>query len=394
MSKQGDAILTQVYPHIQNSMKKNVSKYKQCIGRFIDRRSSQLYDIAPCDRIYYGVEDLQDYWKSTGIDEKIVQNGIDKTYYAEIAKFNPRAAKDTLTVAQLCTVRYFYLNKNQKELELSCIYLAFSGKFYPSIHHGSFPTVQPSEYRHIMEYVVNNELSNKYDIKIHGSIFKAVLSICNTWINTYGGRLKDFDDDDVVYLIQQLHDRIKSFIQNIAKVYYKVYKDKDRYLAYDSDNLGEENYRLADNDSLKIERAVENTMTYINTNSIDYRLCKISSDSNVKTDELKSIMESILSNNQNMIEVKEVSRIIISEYFLASKTKDIRDVDFITKSISPKPNSKNPNILRQKEIIEGWLSENSQAYLRRRSREATKNSYFKCVLSYIVLIIQNANKYA
>ena len=38
-------------------------------------------------------------------------------------------------------------------------------------------------------------------------------------------------------------------------------------------------------------------------------------------------------------------------------------------------NSKNQNIIRQKEIIEGWLCENSQAYIRRRSREATKNNY-------------------
>ena len=48
----------------------------------------------------------------------------------------------------------------KKELDLALVNLAFSGKYYPSIWYRSFPTVAPQE--HIMEYVVNNKLSNKY----------------------------------------------------------------------------------------------------------------------------------------------------------------------------------------------------------------------------------------
>ena len=76
-----------------------------------------------------------------------------------------------------------------------------------------------------------------------------------------------------------------------------VYADKDRYLAYDSDNLGEDNYRLADNDSLKIEREVENSVNYFNTTATNYAFCKIASDKNVKTDEIKMIIDSIMSDN-------------------------------------------------------------------------------------------------
>ena len=392
MAKEGDIILKKMYPYVSGKIKNNQTKYKQCLTRFVERRADQLYDICPCDRIYFNADDYADYFKSTGIDEKEIAKILSQTYYADQANFNPRAAKDPLTVAQLCVIRYYFLGKKQKELELSCIYLAFSGKFYPSIHYNSYPVVQPSEYRHVMEYVINNELSNKYDIKSQGSVFKAILSVCTTWLDTYKDRLKSFEDEDCVYLIQQLHDRIKSFMKNIATVYYKVYEDKDKYLAYDSDNLDEDNYRLADNDSLRIERIVENTMSYINNTSVNYKICKMASDSNVKTDEVKSIIESILNNNDNIPEIKELVRIIVAEYFVVSKTKDVRDIDFITKSIAPKPNSKNQNIIRQKQIIEGWLCENSTAYLRRRSREATKNSYYKSILTYFVLVIQYANK--
>lgn len=390
--KNTQALVQELYPIIEKKMNTGTNKLKLVIGRFIERRSKELYDTCPCDTIYFGVEDREDFYKTMDIDEEQVRKILAKTYYYEIPNFNPRAAKDEFTVTMMMIIRYFYLKKKQKELELATIYLAFSGKFYPSIHHGSYPTVQPSEYRHIMEYVVNNKLSNKFDLKREGSVFGAIKSICLTWLKTYDKELKTADDEDIVYLIQQLHNRIKSFMKNIASIYYEVYKDKDSYMTYDSDSMDEDNYRLADNDSLKIERHVEKTMSYLNNTSVDYKLCKLASDVNVKTDEVKGIIELVLNDNDNLPLIKELIRLIISEYFINSKSKDIRDIDFITFSITPKPNSKNPNVLRQKEIVELFLNENSPAYRKRRSREATKNSYHKSIMTYFVLLIHGSNK--
>ena len=42
-----------------------------------------------------------------------------------------------------------------------------------------------------------------------------------------------------------------------------------------------------------------------------------------------------------------------------------------------------------KEIIEKWLCESGTAYMRRRSRSATKNSYERCVRMYFALVIHN-----
>ena len=44
------------------------------------------------------------------------------------------------------------------------------------------------------------------------------------------------------------------------------------------------------------------------------------------------------------------------------------------------------------EIVDKFLCENSIAYNRRKSREATKNSYNRAVLTYFVLIINQSNK--
>ena len=391
MAKNTDVLVKQLYPKVANSLDRGLNRYKSCISRFIGNRNKELFDIAPCDRIYFGQTDLDDFYISLGITEVDIRKVLEGTYYYHIAAFNPRAAKDEFTVAQMMAIRYFFLKKKEKELELSLIYLAFSGKFYPSIHYAMFPKVQPSEHRYVMEYVVNNELSQKYDLKSQGNVIGAIKSICKTWITSYEKRFKEMDDEDVVYLIQQLHNRIKSFMKNIASLYYKAYEDKE-YLTYDSENHSEEGYRLVGTDSAKAQKAIEKTMTEITSSDINYKLCKMASNNDVHTEEVKSIIESIMNDKDSLVEIRELVTLIISTYFEQSKTKDIRDIDFITFSVAPKPNSKDPHILRQKEIVENWLEDGSPAYRKRKSRLATKNSYFRSVFVYFTLLIHNANK--
>ena len=391
MAKNTDVLVKQLYPKVANSLDKGLNRYKSCISRFIGNRNKELFDIAPCDRIYFGQTDLDDFYISLGITEVDIRKVLEGTYYYHIPAFNPRAAKDEFTVAQMMAIRYFFLKKKEKELELSLIYLAFSGKFYPSIHYAMFPKVQPSEHRYVMEYVVNNELSQKYDLKSQGNVIGAIKSICKTWITSYEKRFKEMDDEDVVYLIQQLHNRIKSFMKNIASLYYKAYEDKE-YLTYDSENHSEEGYRLVGTDSTKAQKAIEKTMTVITSSDINYKLCKMASNNDVHTEEVKSIIESIMNDKDSLVEIRELVTLIICTYFEQSKTKDIRDIDFITFSVAPKPNSKDPHILRQKEIVENWLEDGSPAYRKRKNRLATKNSYFRSVFVYFTLLIHNANK--
>lgn len=392
MATMTSSIVTNVYPLVVNSMKTNLNKYKKNVGEFINVRSKELYDIAPYTRIYWTGEDDDKFFKNTNISKATVSSHLQKTYYASIASFNPRCAKDPFTVTQLMIIRYFLKKNMKKELELACIYLAFSGSFYPSIHYGSFPKVQPSEYRHVMEYVVNNELSMKFDLKKEGSVIGAIRSICMTWIDSYKSRFNECNDEDVVYLLQQLHNRIKSFMKNIAELYYKIYNDKDVYLAYDSDSAEQDNFRVADNNSLKAEKYTASAMTYITTHTVNYKFCKMVADQNVKTDEVKSIIETIQMDNENLVLIREFMNIMIVLYMQETGNVTVTDLDFMTKSIAAKPNSKDKNVIRQKEIIEKLLDENSPAYRRRRSRIPTKNSYHRSLIAYYALVINAANK--
>ena len=383
-----------IYPIVQNTLSKSIKKYKDMMSKFINARHSSLYDTFPATRMLYGQQDADELFDVFGYKgkEAELQNIINETYYGRIANFNPRAAKNPVTVLGMCIIKYFFNKKDQQNLELAMIYLSFSGNFYPSIHYAQYPKALPADYRFVCDYVVNNDLSDKYDLKKTGSVIGTIKSITNTWITTYDDRLKgSSDDEDYVYMIQQLHVRIKSFIKNTAEAYYRCYNNKD-YLTYDSDDMSQDNFRLTENDSTKIEAVTQRTLTYITSHDVDYRICKMCSDSNIKTEEIKSIIESIVKNTDNIDDIKELVMLIVSNYFEVSKTKDVRDIEFISYTIKAKPNTKNKNILRQNEIIEQFLCENSMAYNRRKSRLATKLSYNRAILTYFTLLINQSNK--
>ena len=380
----------EIYPLVEKSVSRNQSAYKKCVQDFIKARSTDLYDTVPIRRITFGAGDIDDFFKALKINKADITTALSHTYYWNM-NFNPRAAKDEFTMTQMMVIRYYILKNKSTDAELAAIYLAFSGKFYPSIHSQKFK-IPPEKYRHIMEYTLNNVLTMKYDLKREGSVFGAVRSICRTWLNTYKSKFKDPDDEDVADMIQQLHGRIKSFLGNIASAYYETYEKRDVYFTYSSDSNDQDTYRIADSDSLLAERCVENAMNYITSHQVDYRLCRYSHDSNVSTDEIKSIIESIQEDRDNLILLREFMQLMVIDYFENSKEKDVTSYEFVNKSIVPKPNSKNKNVIRQKEIVEEFLNENSPGYRKRKSRAATKSSYNKAITTYYVLIINQANK--
>lgn len=386
-------VINELYPLVDKRLSTPSGKkaYHACISKFIEDRYGNLYDNLPCARIFFGADDANQLFSAMEIPESAINNLIEKTYYGDEPNFSPKAAKDAFTILILTIIRFFVSKNMTKETELAVIHMAFSGKFYPSLHYRSYPTTVPA--RHVMEYTVNNVLTTKFDLVSEGSVIGAIKKIGMTWLNTYRPRFKTFKDEDAVYLIQQLYSRIGSFMKNVATEYYKCYNEKDDlYIAYASDSMDPEDYHMADSDTLRIAKQVEKSMNYINGNGVNYAICKQCSDDNITTKEITSIIESILGDPENVIRVKELITLLITTYYAVSKTKDVRDISFITYSIAAKPNTKQKELLRIKQITEELLSENSPAYTRRKSRTATKNSFERAVIMYFTLSIHNANR--
>ena len=385
-------IKDKVTPLVEKNMPSSIHKYNSVITTFMSKRNTSMFSTIPVDRIYYGADDIKAMFDCLGISIKDVENAIANTYFGKQSNFNPRAAKDPLTVLMVCVIRYFMFKKDKKNADISAAYLAFSGKFYPSIHYGSFK-IPPQDY--VMEWVINNGLNNKFILKSQGSLFGAIMQICKTWMESYERKFREFEDDDVVYLISQLHSRIRSFMINIARVYYPAYENKD-YITYNSDNENPEEfggkYHLATSDSFKAEKRIQKAMTFIVSSGVDYRLCKLSTNESVHTEEIKSIIESILNDKHNLITMRRLVSILVYTYFAQAKDKDVVSLSFVTYCVTPKPNTKDQDFIEMKQIIEDWLDTNSVKYRKRKHRLATKNNYNRAVLMYVAMCIYSANK--
>lgn len=391
MDNNTTAIKSKLYPIIAKALDANKAKYRKVVSNTIEKRQKELFDIGPMSNIFFTDYDNQEFYKALGITEVQINNAMEGAYFMDIPSFNPRSAKDEFTAMQMCVIRYFMLTNQPRDLDLAISILLISGKFYPSAFSMCYPKVDPSEYREIMVYAINNELSNKFDLKVSGSLFASLRNLGNTCFSSYDKMMKSFTDEEYVYVIQQAQTRLRSFMKNIAEVYYKCYEDKN-YITFDSDNFDQDNYRLADNDSLKVERCVERTMKYINSSKVDYAICKAASSDLVRTEEVKAIIEYILNDRDDIKEVRELIQLIVNSYMSQSKDKDINNINFITYTISPKPNTKDKNILRQKEIITKFLRESPSSFNKRRSRSATENAYYRAVYMYFARIIFEANK--
>lgn len=380
-------ISDKLYPVVAGALQKFDNKFKANIKKFIQDRHEQMFAIAPYDRIFFNQTDIDNMYKSLGLLERDIETIMKDTYFWNIP-LNPQCAKEPYVETLMCCIKY-YLKKNDiKSAYLACTYLAFTGKFYASVHGAAFPTVAPVKYKSVMDYVVNNMLSEKFDLKKYNTVFGAIESMCRTYIDTYAKSLKDTNttDEDYKNLVQQLRTREMSFMMNIASLYYEAYENK-YYLNYETENEDPDDFRLPDNDSATALRLTEKTMNYLTSTYVSLDVCNKCKDANVKALEVKDIMEGIIGDNGNLPKVRRLVNILICNFMAQNPGKKVGSIEFVAFTTKAKPNTKNLVEIEQKQIIVNWLDDKSPNFRRRKSREATANSYVRSILMYFALTI-------
>lgn len=382
-----------IYPIVAKALDKNDAKYRAAIGRFMNKNHEKLYAEAPYEPIYWLNNDKQDLYNSIGINETEILNLLKTSFFWDL-NFNPVCIKEPDVVIIFLSIKYYLIKKKRNFAELASLYLSFNGKFYASLFTMAFLRLPPSKYRNAMEYTVNNMMSEKFDLRREGTIFGAIKSMITTWLDKYGSEIIDKNDDDTIAkrFIQQLRDREKAFLKNISELYHEAVTDK-LYMNYETDNLSEDKFRLTDNDAAKAARLTELSMNYMTSNYVNLDFCNKCKDINVKSLEIKDIIESILSNNNNLPDIRRVINILICDYFREYPRGDCGSIEFVSYSIKAKPNTKDEYLLEMKDTILKWLDENSPNYRKRKSRTATAISYYRSILLYFVLVINRvANK--
>lgn len=384
-------IIDKIYPMIDEVLPKRLNNLKQCIGRFINSRSDLLYDYAPMNRIMFTKKDENDFFNSMMLKYNSINDIIDELYYAK--KEELQACKDPYSLVMMMVLRWIIINnpKDKKILELSYMYLAFSGKFYASAFYKWFPHYLPK--REVMDYVVSYMLSQKFDLIKEGSLWGAIRNLTSTWMDTYTEELKyeDVSDERLVYMMHQLYSRIYAFLRNIAKPYFEAYEQK-LYINKESDNYEQDSFRIAPNNATIAASITEKALTYINQSQVNLSWCYWVSGSGVDPYEVKTIFETILNDNSKLEDLKFVINVMVVDFMRRYPDEKIivPNNKFIAHSMSMKPNTKDQDILRQKAIINEWL--NTSAKYRGIKTQNSRNNYFKAMLGYVALAVNESGK--
>ena len=368
-------------------------KFMANIASFMNQKSRQLNDIAPYHNILFNATDVNKLFTSIDLKESDVKNILSKCFFWN-QDYRPKCAKEPYVQVLACAFRYYIKNDDSKSAKLVAIYLCFSGKFYASIYsnYWRYPVKDT-----IMDYVINNMLSDKFDLRKEGTILKSIDKMCNTYLEKYRSDFKkELDDDDYSKkIIQQLRDRLKSFLKNIF-VLYKQAAEEKLYMNYETDSLNPEDFHITDSDSNKAARLTEAAVGVLTSQRINVEFCNQAQDTtnSVGADQIKNILQSIiLVDSGNIPKIKRVINILICSFYGAyPNNKDTNSAEFIQYAAKPKPNTKDPLLKEMKNTVIEWLSQDA-AYRRSSvSRPATANAYYRGILLYFAFLVQSVTK--
>jgi hypothetical protein len=285
------------------------------------------------------------------IKESEVKAITNECYFAH-KPVNPPVVKVPYAQVLVCILMYYLRHKKQKEAEITLLYMAFSGKFYASIFGKYFKTAPPSKYRSTMDYVVNNMLNDRFDLRSKGNLFGAIRSMCISLIEMYGDTLAEHpDDEEIKYFMQQLRDRVNTFMNRIFNLYITAWQDK-KYLNYESDNLEDgSEFRISDSDATIAARITENALNYMLNNTVSLKICNMFNDANIRPTELRDIIEAIVNDRKNINQLQRVINILICDFMKKNPNKRVGDVDFLGYCLKEQPNTKDEYIKSIKDII-------------------------------------------
>ena len=368
-------------------------KFMANIASFMNQKSKQLNDIAPYHNILFNATDVNKLFASIDMKESDVKNILSKCFFWN-QDYRPKCAKEPYVQILACAFRFYIKNDDSKSAKLVAIYLCFSGKFYASIYsnYWRYPVKDT-----IMDYVINNMLSDKFDLRKEGTILKSVDKMCNTYLEKYRDDFKkDLDDDDYSKkIIQQLRDRLKSFLKNIF-VLYKQAAEEKLYMNYETDSLDPDDFHITDSDSNKAARLTEAAVGVLTSQRVNMSFCNSAQDTknSVSANDLKNILESIiLVDPGNIPKIKRVINILICSFYGAyPDNKDTKSVDFIEYATKPKPNTQDPLLKEMKATVLGWLNQDATYRRRASTRPATANAYYRGILAYFAFLVASVTK--
>ena len=371
---------------VSNSMKKpeNRKALMNIISRYIDKNSEKLATTGPVKRLIFSDADREPVYELVGLSPNII---------ATIASKVPELSRGVNTsnpfnIILTLLIRYFRMNKFESERKVCNTYFILS--MYPSLHKKYFK-FEPNE--NIMSFTIN-ALSNKYKIKQQGTLLGSLVDTAEVCESHFSKNLVRGTDKDIADFIAAMKTRTNAFLKNIAIEFMKQHQS-GRYLNYDTDNDDPDNFSKADSNSLVIERITTAVVLNLSSNGPDTKCITIASKMNkVSVNAMRTTINSICKDKANREKIRELVSAILYDFLFdgSHNERDIHDMRFILYATETykKSNTINTNIVKIKNIMDGWLEKYSEEY-KKTNRVGTLNLFRRALYMFFVFTIQKTS---
>lgn len=223
---------------------------KEYIRQFYTDNVESLTSDGFTKRIVFGANKKSSILEIYGVDPKDWAVIVKQSHILQIGE----QARDLLN--QLLVMHYIVTEDP--------VYLKFlSIKLFTSKYYRGFP-IYIKEAK--MKAVIDS-LSNKFYIKKHGTLDKALDATVNTYKITYANRFNKATDDDIVYIINALATRVGILVRNVQRKYYNA-PDNIGFFE-DKEIMEKDNKRLTTNDTVVYEQIISTVKTNELTYSFD-----------------------------------------------------------------------------------------------------------------------------
>lgn len=368
--------------------KENIANFYKLMMTFIDRNSEIFYDSGITVRPLFHPELDKQIIRDIGLD---IEKVLEVMHTSSSIKGISRREKsfDNPVYHALLTATHQLYNMNDEEKAIR-VNLFLTIRLYSALHR-KYLKFEPK--REIMDYTIAN-LSNKFDIRQQGSLYKALEKLAMNNFQTYKDRLLNRNDDESLMLyIENLRTRINSMVQNITDEFMTNWREGN-YVNTDS-----ESFKDSEGNEVEVERTSTSAAvvqgagafaTWFAQNPVDYRLIEVvARQTDTSADTIRHVIEKIRVEDAAALPIIAENLFVL---LLAQPNKSMNTVcsaywvPFVISQFS-KSNTENPSILALRSTLSVLLEKYSVKFAGTR-REATRMNYRKALLLYFGLVIQ------
>jgi hypothetical protein len=392
---------------------------KKEVQNFSDKNANVLQTNIIGKQLLFNKATENSILEAIGIDSKELLNVFKSCEYFK--QFGTLQLRDQLlfSIPLIMLSREFFLEGKIEESQF--FYMTAFYKPYATIVFKYFGKYEVNEDQ--MRYTIENELSERYDIKREGTLFSVIAKKAESSFNNYvveSKRMTKLTDRQLhVIFTSGIYSRLNDFVQSMFREYDK---NKGKYLSYELNSLElKDDSTSSESEGGSIDReiqsdaAVKNTIvkkavSSINKKPIDERILDTAAKfgfvgtgatygeykySGIYSDILRNTILEIVDKRFKDLPLLFESIIGSFLYEINPETgerynvKDLKTAIFtnnVSKMFARSPNAKNENVLRVREMMENLLTECSTHYI---DWGTTKKSALKKALHfYFVLLIQ------